>query len=134
MVRHVLDHFATYDSEDRLVFNDTEYEAKPYGHVVEAIEAGLKTECEWNIKRLVDDVWDCDHAEAFCGEDPYSIEEYIERCRAAAGQQVPDPHKAFVWYFQEGPLVTFYETKERIVSGPLTVSGRFLISWNYGPR
>lgn len=82
----------------------------------------------WEIRALPQEAWEADYAEVFCSAETFSIGSYIELCRPVLRKKVPRSRaRAFVWYLQDGPLVTFYRGK--FDSGPIDIVGRYLIPW-----
>lgn len=84
-----------------------------YPHPLAYVEARYKIVSEWQIRRLPEWVWTSRIVEAFCGESEDGPPDIINRCRPLLRQTHPRSRaKAFVWYLEQGTLVTFYrETK-----------------------
>ena len=62
-----------------------------------------------------------------CGENPYDIKGYIDQCRPLLRKQFPGSRaRAFVWYLESGPLVTFYRKASWF---QIEVLVRYIIDW-----
>lgn len=98
-----------------------------YPHSLAYIEANEKIHGEWQIREMQDWVWQGRLVEAFCGESEYGVKSVIAKCRVHFSAEFPRARaKAFVWYFQEGTLVTFYRKREYQIK----VIQRYLWNWN----
>lgn len=82
----------------------------------------------WEIRSMSQSAWQAQYAEVLCSADPWSIGEYVTLCRSALHQQFPRSRaRAFMWYLQDGPLVTFYHKK--LDDASITIVKRFVIPW-----
>ncbi len=98
-----------------------------YPHPLAYIEATAKTHGEWQIREMPDWVWQGRFVEAFCGESAYGVSAVVAECRERFEAAFPRVRaRAFVWYFKEGTLVTFYRMKAR----QMTVIQRYLWDWD----
>ncbi len=126
--------------EDGTLLTDDGYGGKRvYTHPLEGIEAEEKTWNGgqgwngWEIRELHPQYWEASFAEVFCSENPYDIADYIARCRPLLHQKYPRSRaRAFVWYLQAGPLVTFYRPASR--RRPVRILGRYLLPWQEWPH
>ena len=99
-----------------------------YPHPLAYIEAIDKIHHEWQIRDLPDWAWADPFSEIFCGESMDGPPEVIAECRKRLVQDVPGSRaKAFVWYLNQGTLVTFYHKKSPF---NITVLKRYLWNWN----
>lgn len=112
-----------------------------YAHPLACIEGGAKCGGEirdwrgWEIRQLQQAHWEADFAEVFCSENPYDIQHYIELCRPLLRQRYPRSRaRAFVWYLNTGPLVTFYREKRRGRRRPIEVLGRYHLPGETWPQ
>ena len=117
-----------------------------YMHPLEFIENNCKSESKfdelqwddkrdqllngssWEIRLLPEQAWNANYAEVFCSSSPWSLGEYIRLCRPVLRQDFPRSRaRAFVWYLQDGPLVTFYRRRD---SGEtIEIIERYIIPW-----
>jgi len=98
-----------------------------YPHPLAYIEATAKTHGEWQIREMPDWVWQGQIVEAFCGESKFGVESVVAECRERFMSAFPRARaKAFVWYFREGTLVTFYWKRAM----QMTVIQRYLWNWD----
>lgn len=82
----------------------------------------------WEIRLLPEQAWQAAFAEVFCSAEPRSLGEYIQLCRQPFRRQFPRSRaRAFVWYLQDGPLVTFYRRKGG--GEAIEVLERYIIPW-----
>lgn len=98
-----------------------------YPHPLAYVEAALKIYGEWQIREMPDQVWKDQFAEAFCGEGEYGVVSVIAECRERFAAEFPHTRaKAFVWYFKEGTLITFYRKRKY----QIRVIRRYLWNWD----
>ena len=84
----------------------------------------------WEIHALPTQAWEAELAEVFCSAEPWAIGEYISLCRAEFRKKHPRSRaRAFVWYLNDGPLVTFHRRQNKAHDWPIEVVGRYLIPW-----
>ncbi len=84
----------------------------------------------WEIRALPAEAWEAETAEVFCSAEPWSLGEYIDLCRAELRKKHPRSRaRAFVWYLNDGPLVTFHRRQNRARPQPIEVVGRYIIPW-----
>lgn len=84
----------------------------------------------WEIRVLPAEALDVEIAEVFCSAEPWSIGEYIRLCRSEFRKRYPRSRaRAFVWYLNDGPLVTFHRRQNKAHDRPIEIVGRYLISW-----
>ncbi len=99
-----------------------------YPHVLAYVEANHKTQGEWQIREIPLGVWDADYAQGFCGEDVGYIATYFDACRPFLRREFPRSRaKSFLWYLQEGVLVTFYK---RIRPFEIQILRRYRHCWD----
>ena len=113
--------------DDSLVLNSG---SKPvlYPHPLALIESEYKTMGEWQIREFSEAVLNADFAEGFCGEDVGWIDTYYDDCRPHLRREFPRSRaKAFLWYLNEGALVTFYRRKG---PGPIDILRRYWHHWD----
>ena len=95
---------------------------------VDSRDDRLLNQACWEIRALSQKAWEAETAEIFCSAEPWSLSCYVALCRPALRKKVPRSRsRAFVWYLEDGPLVTFYRGK--INNGPLDIVGRYFIPW-----
>jgi hypothetical protein len=106
--------------DGRLAVNDGEGGQVIFEHPLACIEAEEKIHLGgshwngWEIKQLQQQHWAAAFAEVFCSENPYDVKEHIECCRPLLHQKYPRSRaRAFIWYLEDGPLVTFYRPARR---------------------
>lgn len=84
----------------------------------------------WEIRALPAEAWDAEIAEVFCSAEPWSLGEYISLCRTELRKKYPRSRaRAFVWYLEDGPMVTFHRRQNRADAQPIEVMGRYIIPW-----
>ncbi len=89
----------------------------------------------WEIKELTESHWQARFAEVFCSENPFDVEHYIELCRPLLrGRYSRSRARGFVWYLQEGPLVTFYRRAKPHRRRPVVILGRYLLPYRNYPH
>ncbi len=85
-----------------------------YPHPLAYIEAYEKRYCEWQMRRLPMLPVKEPVLEVMCGEDSDWPAYIVTRCRKEYRKEFPNSRaKAFVWYLQDGALVTFYRRNRR---------------------
>jgi hypothetical protein len=128
--------------EDGSISVDDGYGGKTlYPHPLACIESEVKVPCGgedwhgWEIRQLQQAHWDADFTEIFCSENPYDLENYIELCRPLLRQRYPRSRaKAFVWYLNDGILVTFYRPIRKGRPLPIEVLGRYQLTSQKWPE
>lgn len=99
-----------------------------YPHPLAYIEANEKIHHEWQIRRLPDWTWEDPFSEIFCGESRDGPLDVIAECRKHFVKDFPGSRaKAFVWYLEQGTLVTFFRKKGAFT---ITVLKRYLWDWD----
>lgn len=84
----------------------------------------------WEVRGLPDAAWEKDVAEVFCSAEPWSLAGYIELCRTELRKKYPRSRaRAFVWYLDDGPMVTFHRRTYRKNQQRIKVVGRYIIPW-----
>ena len=102
--------------------------AVQYSHPLAYIEANEKIYHEWQIRRLPDWAWADRFSEIFCGESIDGPPSVIAECRKHFVKDFPGSRaKAFVWYLEQGTLVTFFRKKGAFA---ITVLKRYLLDWD----
>ncbi len=110
--------------EDGTITDD----ALQYPHPLAYIEAMEKIHHEWQIRELPDWAWTDLFSEIFCGESMDGSPSVIADCRKHLIKDIPGSRaKAFVWYLEQGTLVTFYHKKGAF---NITVQKRYLWNWD----
>ncbi len=99
-----------------------------YVHLIQYLENEVKSEYTWHISEITDDHWNAPIAEALVAENPWEVKDHIERASTARRQtQLGRKQHAFIWYLQDGPLVTFYERNRKRSEHPIKITERFLL-------
>jgi hypothetical protein len=99
-----------------------------YPHVLAYIEANEKITGEWQIRKIPEWVWQEQVVEAFCGESEDGPAYVIKECRPYFTQAFPSSRaKAFVWYLNQGTLVTFYH---KTGAFQIKILKRYLWKWD----
>jgi hypothetical protein len=120
-----------FDPELQLIANGALVEgtgryAVTYPHPLAYIEAHHKPHGEWQIRELPADACRAPLTEAFCGEDESDVAVHLAACREVLRRDHPGSRASgFVWYLQDGVLVTFYRRKR----GGITVLQRYVRFW-----
>ena len=99
-----------------------------YPHPLAYIEANFKLLGEWQIREVPKGATEARLTEAFCGEDPSDVEYHLSVCRRLLRRERPRSRaRGFLWYVQDGVIVTFYRK-----TGPfqIEVLGRYVRRWN----
>lgn len=100
-----------------------------YAHPLAFIEAGFKTDGEWQIRQLPKEACTATVTE-FWGDDTRYPAEMIDACRPYFRKAFPRSRaKAFAWYLEQGTLVTFYHKPKPYT---IIVLARYLWSWASG--
>lgn len=119
------------DQSDKVVLqpdDSVQDEGRHYPHLLAYIEAIEKMHGEWQIRRLPEWVWQGQVVEAFCGESEDGPAEVIRQCREHFAKAFPGSRaKAFVWYLNQGTLVTFYRKQGAF---NIRVLVRYLWDWD----
>lgn len=98
-----------------------------YPHPLAYIEAYYKPFGEWQIRALPDWTLQEHVAEVFCGESGDGPAGVIAVCRRELLKAFPRSRaKAFVWYLNQGTLVTFYRKTKPF---QIEVLKRYLWDW-----
>lgn len=106
-----------------------------YEHPIEYLEQQEKCDYTWNITELTDAHWNSPFAEAMCADNPWEIKSYITDALPARQHAQPGKKpRAFVWYLQDGPLVTFYERVRKKGAKRIQVTERFSMPWKTYPQ
>lgn len=99
-----------------------------YPHVLAYVEANYKIGTEWQIRHLPKWAWTSRLTDVFCGESEDGPREVVNYCRPLLRQTHPRSRaRAFVWYLNQGTLVTFYRKTKPF---QIEVLGRYLYNWN----
>ena len=89
----------------------------------------------WEIRGLREEWWQQSFAEVFCSENPGDVQDYIELCRPLLRLIYPRSRaRAFVWYLEDGPLVTFYRSARPRRRWPIEILARYHIAWEQYPK
>ena len=99
-----------------------------YAHPLDFIEAGFKRYGDWQMRLLLEPTAEESCTEVFCGDDAESVDYVIAECRRKFGKKRA---KAFVWYIDEGMLVTFYRKSKPY---RIKVLKRYLYNYEGGKR
>lgn len=84
----------------------------------------------WEIRALPAEALNAEVADVFCSAEPWSLNGYISLCRAEFRKKHPRSRaRAFVWYLNDGPLVTFHRRLNKAHRSPIEIVGRYLIPW-----
>ena len=101
-----------------------------YPHPLAFIEALFKVDSEWQIRRLPEWAGASHTVTEFWGEDARYPAEMIKQCRPIFRKAFPrNRAKAFVWFLEQGTLVTFYH---KVKPYQIAVLARYLWSWKTG--
>ncbi|BDI34446.1 hypothetical protein CCAX7_64970 [Capsulimonas corticalis] len=88
----------------------------------------------WEIRELPSEAWNAPSADIFCSANPDEVSGYIRLCRTEFRKQYPRSRaRAFVWHLVDGPLVTFYQARDRDYRRPIKTLKRYLIPWSQWP-
>ena len=102
--------------------------AASYPHPLAYVERWYKIYGEWQIRELPEWTLQQPVSEVFCGESEDGPPEIIAICRRELQKRFPRSRApAFVWYFRQGTLVTFYRKGK---SGQIEILQRYLWNWN----
>jgi hypothetical protein len=107
-----------------------------YGNPLECIESEMKSYdglCghSWEIRELREEHWRASIAEVFCSADPDDVEGHIRQCRPLFRASFPRSRaRAFVWYLNSGPLISFHRRKDPACRTPIEILARYHIAWN----
>jgi hypothetical protein len=143
LLKYALEEFMGAElQEDGSIAVEDGYGGKSlYEHPLAAIESEAKTfngGCGWNgweIRELQEQHWQAGFAEVFCSENPFDVQDYIELCRPLLRQRHPRSRaRAFVWYLNDGPLVTFYRPTRPKRRWPIEILGRYQLPWATYPQ
>lgn len=106
-----------------------------YLHPIELIENEEKCLHEWDIREVTDKNWNAPISEGLVGENPWDIQEHIRYALSAKHHIQPGQKpRAFVWYLQDGPLVTFYKRTRKRHPKPIIITERLLLPWKTWPQ
>jgi hypothetical protein len=82
---------------------------RAYPHPLAYVEANYKCREEWQIREVRQQAWGSACEELICSEDPRDVTQHINQCRPLLRGRFPGSRaSAFIWYVQQGVLVTFY--------------------------
>jgi hypothetical protein len=130
-VKEAIGHYLRKQVNDSIVLNadGSVHEGHShYPHVLSYIEAHEKITGEWQIRQMPEWVWQTQVVEAFCGESEDGPAEVIKECHPHLKQAFPGSRaKAFVWYLNQGVLVTFYRKADAF---QIEILVRYLCQWD----
>ena len=99
-----------------------------FPHPLAYIENREKVNGEWQIRELPEWVFQGPVVEAFCGESQDGPASVIAQCRKRFREAFPKARaRAFVWYFKQGTLVTFFRRKN---PWEVVILKRYLWDWD----
>ena len=129
------------------ILNDGSIRTQGWGNIpvvyespLECIESELKSSDgiwgnSWEIRELQDQHWQADFAEVFCSADPSEIANHIRLCQPLFHKEFPHSRaRAFVWYLNSGPLVSFHRRKKKRCRSPIEVLRRYHLPWKTWPK
>lgn len=100
--------------EDGKIENPIGHPSIHYAHPLAYVEERYRPYGEWQLREFPERAFSMPCAEIACGERQADVAGYVEQCRSLFRQTHPRSRaRAFVWYLNAGPLVTFYRKKGR---------------------